>query len=121
MFRLDRYGAPSRPMAVLRSIPYYLSTYAGFYREATVLERGFDNEGTFYYLPFSGLDSIVEVFRRRLIGMLMNRGLLKKACGVIGAIHLTRWAQGYHNRVFVRVYGTRGTVEIDFDKGLDSY
>ncbi len=42
-----------------------------------MLEGGFDDEGTFYYIPFSGLDSMIEVFRRRVIGMLMNRGLLK--------------------------------------------
>jgi hypothetical protein len=27
---------------------------------------------------FSGLDSMIEVFRRRVIGMMMNRGLLKE-------------------------------------------
>ena len=45
---------------------------------AIVLEDGFDELGTFYYIPFSGLDSMIEVFRRRVIGMLMNRGLLKE-------------------------------------------
>lgn len=30
----------------------------------------------FYHIPFSGLDFVVEVFRRRFIRMLMNRGLL---------------------------------------------
>ncbi len=44
---------------------------------AIVLEGGFDDEGTFYYVPFSGLDSMIEVFRRRVIGMLMDRELLK--------------------------------------------
>ena len=34
--------------------------------------------GTFYYVPFSSLDSIVEVYRRRVIAMLMDRGLLKE-------------------------------------------
>lgn len=43
------------------------------------------------------------------------------AGGVIGTIHSTRWAPGYRNREFVRVYGTRGTVEVDFDKSLDTY
>ena len=45
---------------------------------AIVLEGGFNNEGTFYYIPFSGLDSMIEVFRRRVIGMLLNRGLLNE-------------------------------------------
>ena len=43
------------------------------------------------------------------------------AGGAIGTIHSTRWAPGYRNREFVRVYGTRGTVEVDFDKSLDTY
>jgi hypothetical protein len=30
---------------------------------AIVLEGGFDEEGAFFYIPFSGLQSIVEVFR----------------------------------------------------------
>ena len=34
---------------------------------AIVLEDGFDNDGTFFYIPFSGLDSMVEVFRRRVV------------------------------------------------------
>ena len=42
-----------------------------------MLEGGFDDAGTFYYIPFSGLDSMIEVFRRRVVGMLMDRGLLK--------------------------------------------
>ncbi len=34
---------------------------------AIVLEGDFDNEGTLFYIPFSGLDAIVELFRRRLV------------------------------------------------------
>ena len=45
---------------------------------AIVLESGFDDEGIFCHLPFSGLDSMIEVFCRGVIGMLMNRGLLKE-------------------------------------------
>ena len=40
--------------------------------------------------------------------------------GAIGTIHSTRWASGYKNREFVRVYGDRGTVEVDFDKSKDT-
>ena len=42
------------------------------------------------------------------------------AGGVIGSIHSTRWAPGFRNREFVRVCGTRGTVEVDLDKSLDT-
>jgi hypothetical protein len=43
---------------------------------AIVLEGGFDDEGTFFYIPFSGLQSMVEVFRRRVIKLLVKRKLL---------------------------------------------
>ena len=42
---------------------------------AIVLEGGFDDEGTFFYIPFSGLQSMVEVFRRRVIKLLVQREL----------------------------------------------
>ena len=44
---------------------------------AIVLEGGFDDAGTFSYIPFSGLDSMIEVFRRRVVGMLMDRGFIE--------------------------------------------
>ena len=40
--------------------------------------------------------------------------------GAIGTIHSTRWAPGYKNREFVRVYGDKGTVEVDFDKSKET-
>ena len=42
-----------------------------------VLEGGFDDQGTIVYIPFSGLQSMVEVFRRRVIKLLVEQGLLK--------------------------------------------
>jgi hypothetical protein len=45
---------------------------------AIVLEGGFDEEGTFFYIPFSGLQSMVEVFRRRVIKLLVQRELLNE-------------------------------------------
>lgn len=45
---------------------------------AIVLEGGFDGEGTFVYIPFSGLQSMVEVFRRRVIKLLVERGMLNE-------------------------------------------
>jgi hypothetical protein len=45
---------------------------------AIVLEGGFDDEGTFFYIPFSGLHSMVEVFRRRVINLLVERELLNE-------------------------------------------
>jgi hypothetical protein len=45
---------------------------------AIVSEGGFDDEGTFFYIPFSGLQSMVEVFRRRVIKLLVGRGLLNE-------------------------------------------
>ena len=43
---------------------------------AIVLEGVFDEEGAFFYIPFSGLQSMVEVFRRRVIKLLVERELL---------------------------------------------
>ena len=43
---------------------------------AIVLEGGFDNEGTFFYIPFTSLDSMAEVFRRQVIKLLVERKLL---------------------------------------------
>lgn len=45
---------------------------------AIVLEGGFDDEGTFFFIPFSGLQSMVEVFRRRVIKLLVERELLNE-------------------------------------------
>jgi hypothetical protein len=45
---------------------------------AIVLEGGFDDEGTFFFIPFSGLQSMVEVFRRRVITLLVQRKLLNE-------------------------------------------
>jgi hypothetical protein len=41
---------------------------------AIVLEGGFDEEGTFFFIPFSGLQSMVEVFRRWMIKLLVGHG-----------------------------------------------
>ena len=43
-----------------------------------VLEGGFDEEGTFFYIPFSGLQSMTEPFRRRVIKLLVGRELLNE-------------------------------------------
>jgi hypothetical protein len=45
---------------------------------AIVLEGGFDDEGTFFFIPFSGLQSMVAVFRRRMITLLVQRELLNE-------------------------------------------
>jgi hypothetical protein len=45
---------------------------------AIVLEGGFDDEGTFFFIPFSGLQSMVEVFRRRVIKLLVDHELLNE-------------------------------------------
>jgi hypothetical protein len=41
-----------------------------------VLESGFDDEGTFFFIPFSGLQSMVGVVRRRVIKLLVERKIL---------------------------------------------
>lgn len=41
--------------------------------------------------------------------------------GAVGTIHTTRWCGGHANRLFLRISGTLGTVEIDSDRGVDVY
>lgn len=35
--------------------------------QAILLESGFDEDGTFVYLPFSGLEKMIEYFRRTVL------------------------------------------------------
>lgn len=42
-------------------------------------------------------------------------------CGALGTIHATRWASGYRNREFIRVYGDEGTVEVDYEQSAGTY
>lgn len=43
------------------------------------------------------------------------------ANGALGTIHTTRWCGGHTNRLFLKVAGTEGTVEIDSDRGIKQY
>jgi hypothetical protein len=45
---------------------------------AIVLEGGLDEKGTFFYIPFSGLQLMAEVFRRRVIKILVEHELLNE-------------------------------------------
>lgn len=41
--------------------------------------------------------------------------------GAIGVIHTTRWCGGHANRLFLKISGTLGSVEIDSDRSTSSY
>jgi predicted dehydrogenase len=41
--------------------------------------------------------------------------------GALGVIHTTRWCGGHANRLYLKLAGTAGTVEIDGDRGIDIY
>ena len=43
------------------------------------------------------------------------------ANGALGVIHTSRWVGGHANRLFLKIAGTRGTIEIDSDKSTTSY
>jgi predicted dehydrogenase len=43
------------------------------------------------------------------------------AGGGIGTVHASRWATGHINSVRVRVHGDAGAVDVDLDRGRDSY
>ena len=41
--------------------------------------------------------------------------------GALGTIHTTRWSGGHANRLFLKISGTLGTVEIDSERSTTSY
>ena len=41
--------------------------------------------------------------------------------GAVGTIHSTRWASGYRNREFIRIYGDKATLEFDANLSIDQY
>lgn len=43
------------------------------------------------------------------------------ANGALGVIHTSRWVGGHANRLFLRLSGTEGTIEIDSDKSREAY
>jgi len=43
------------------------------------------------------------------------------ANGALGTIHVTRWASGHANRLYLKISGTEGAVEIDSDHATDGY
>jgi predicted dehydrogenase len=43
------------------------------------------------------------------------------ANGALGVIHTSRWVGGNANRLYLKIAGTKGTIEIDSDVSTDSY
>ena len=43
------------------------------------------------------------------------------ASGALGTIHTTRWSSGHLNRLFLKISGSRGAVEIDSERATDSF
>ncbi len=43
------------------------------------------------------------------------------ANGALGVIHTSRWVGGHANRLFLKIAGTKGTVEIDSERSTHSY
>ena len=41
--------------------------------------------------------------------------------GALGTIHTTRWAGGHINRLYLKISGTMGSVEIDSERTTDGY
>ena len=44
-----------------------------------VLEGGFDSEGTFFYLPFWGLENMTELFRRCIFKLFLEKKLINES------------------------------------------
>jgi Putative transposase len=45
---------------------------------AIVLEGGFDEDGNFLFIPFSGLEKMSEYFRRKVINLFLEKNLITK-------------------------------------------
>jgi predicted dehydrogenase len=43
------------------------------------------------------------------------------ANGALGTIHTTRWSGGHANRLYLKISGTLGSVEIDSERSTSSY
>jgi predicted dehydrogenase len=43
------------------------------------------------------------------------------AHGALGTLHMTRWASGHADRLYLKIAGTRGAVEIDSERSTTSY
>jgi predicted dehydrogenase len=43
------------------------------------------------------------------------------ANGALGALHTTRWSTGHRNRLYLKISGTAGAVEIDSERATDAY
>ncbi|TVQ40382.1 MAG: IS91 family transposase [Spirochaetaceae bacterium] len=74
-----------------------------------VLEGGFDEAGTFIPVPLSGLDQMTEVFRRRLIWLLVQKKLLSEDF----ARNLLSWRNsGFNIHNSVRLTDTRSQASL---------
>ncbi len=47
--------------------------------------------------------------------------IVKFRNGALGVVHSSRWVSCHSNREFAKVYGTDGSIEIDFEQDKDSY
>jgi predicted dehydrogenase len=43
------------------------------------------------------------------------------ANGAVGSIHTTRWSAGHNNRIYLKISGTAGAVEIDSERSTTSF
>ena len=43
------------------------------------------------------------------------------ASGALGTIHTTRWSGGHANRLFLKISGTKSSIELDSDRSTTSY
>jgi predicted dehydrogenase len=41
--------------------------------------------------------------------------------GALGTLHTTRWASGHADRLYLKIHGTRGAVEIDSERSVDRF
>jgi len=66
----NRYKALQTFGDILRWNPHF---------HTIVLEGGFDSEGTFFYLPFWGLENMTELFRRCIFKLFLEKKLINES------------------------------------------
>lgn len=75
---------------------------------------------------FAQLKAFPKAPRNRIDGYTLDANdsatlSVEFANGALGTIHTTRWSSGHVNRLFLKISGARGAVEIDSERSTTAY
>ena len=113
---LWRLSARHGSRGVLGDIGVHILDFASY----PLCEVGEGSEGGFAALGCT-LKTFEEIKGRQLgeYSLDANDSALIQAqfaCGALGSIHVSRWATGRVNSLYLGIYGTKGAIEIDLDQ-----